>query len=110
MEAMTRDAGLELACLRVDGGASRNDFLMQVQADLLGTPVERPEMAEVTALGAAALAGLAVGFWSDREELQGARGESIRFEPRMSAGEREGRLATWRRAVERSRNWAEEPG
>jgi glycerol kinase len=102
------DAGLALDVLRVDGGACRNDFLMQFQADVLGVPVRRPPVLEVTALGAAALAGLAVGFWRDRGALAAAMGEgAVRFEPRMSADQREALYAGWKRAVERSRRWVE---
>jgi glycerol kinase len=109
VDCLESDSGLRLEALRVDGGACRNDFLMQFQADVLGVPVRRPAMAEVTALGAAALAGLATGFWSDPAALESlARaGESV-FEPRMQAGERECLVAGWRRAVERARGW--EPG
>jgi len=102
------DAGLVLDALRVDGGACRNDFLMQFQADVLGVPVRRPPVLEVTALGAAALAGLAVGFWRDRGALAAATGEgAVRFEPRMQADQREALYAGWKRAVERSREWAQ---
>jgi glycerol kinase len=109
VECLSRDAGLGLDTLRVDGGACRNDFLMQFQADLLGVPVRRPPVLEVTALGAAALAGLAVGFWRDRGELAAATGTgATSFEPRMSVERREELHAGWRRAVERARGW--EPG
>jgi glycerol kinase len=106
VDCFSRDAGLRLDALRVDGGACRNDFLMQFQADLLGVPVRRPPVLEVTALGAAALAGLAVGFWKDRSELAVATGAGATFfEPRMVAAEREALYAGWRRAVERARGW-----
>jgi glycerol kinase len=106
VECFSRDAGLRLDALRVDGGACRNDFLMQFQADLLGVPVRRPPVLEVTALGAAALAGLALGFWRDRGELAAATGAgATSFEPRMSAERREDLHAGWRRAVERARGW-----
>jgi len=90
----------------VDGGACHNDFLMQFQADLLGVPVRRPPVLEVTALGAAALAGLAVGYWSDRAELADAveKGATL-FEPAMSADIRSDLYAGWKRAVERSMGW-----
>ena len=91
--------------LRVDGGACQNDFLMQFQADVLGTAVERPAILEVTALGAAALAGLSVGFWKNRSDLDAARGPSTIFEPRIGEDEREALCAGWKRAVERSRDW-----
>jgi glycerol kinase len=108
VECMGRDAGLPLAVLRVDGGASRNDFLMQLQADVLGVPVERPALAEVTAFGAAALAGLATGYWKDRHELEAVteRG-ATRFEPSLPAARRDALYAGWKRAVERARGWAE---
>jgi glycerol kinase len=97
------DAGLTLDALRVDGGACQNDFLMQFQADVLGVSVARPAVLEVTALGAAALAGLGVGFWRDRSELSSALGAgATRFEPQMSADRRETLYAGWQRAVERS--------
>jgi glycerol kinase len=108
VECFKGDAGLALDVLRVDGGACRNDFLMQFQADVLGLPLRRPPVLEVTALGAAALAGLAVGFWRDRGELVAATAEgAVRFEPRMSAERREALYAGWKRAVERARGWVE---
>jgi glycerol kinase len=107
VECVRHDAGLPIGSLRVDGGACRNDFLMQFQADVLGVPVLRPPMLEVTALGAAALAGLAVGFWRDPSELDAATSEGMRvFEPRLAEAEREALYAGWRRAVERARGWA----
>jgi len=106
VDCVRKDSGLELEALRVDGGASANDFLMQFQADVLGAPVERPAMLETTARGAAALAGLAVGFWTDREQLEGA-GQLTVFEPHMEAARREALYAGWKRAVERSRGWVE---
>ena len=107
VDCMIADTDLDLATLRVDGGASQNDFLLQFQADLLGCVVERPAVLEVTALGAATLAGLGVGFWRDRSELDRAKGECQRFEPRMDAATRDRLYGGWRRAVERSRGWAE---
>jgi glycerol kinase len=106
VDCMAGDAGLSLDCLRVDGGACQNDFLMQFQADILGLSVERPQVLEVTALGAAALAGLAVGFWSDRGDLENSRGDMVRFEPRMDRSRADALYAGWKRAVERSRDWA----
>jgi glycerol kinase len=109
IECLSADAGLSLDVLRVDGGASVNDFLMQFQADVLGVPVRRPPVLEVTALGAAALAGLSVGFWRDRDELLAVTGEGGRiFEPAMSEEQRESLCAGWKRAVERARGWAQE--
>ncbi|MFP6641783.1 MAG: glycerol kinase GlpK, partial [Myxococcota bacterium] len=107
VECITQDVGLPLEHLRVDGGACQNDFLMQFQADLLGATVERPAMLEVTALGAAALAGLGVGFWDGREALARSRGEVQRFEPQLGEAERDALYRGWQRAVERSRDWAE---
>jgi glycerol kinase len=108
LEAMQKDASLPLTELRVDGGAARNDLLMQFQADVLGVPVVRPVVTETTALGAAYLAGLAVGFWSSREEIAAQWQVERRFEPRMSLDERSQRLGSWRRAVERARAWVGE--
>jgi glycerol kinase len=99
-EAMRADAGKPFPVFRVDGGASQNDLLMQFQADLLGVPVERPRMIETTALGAAFLAGLAVGFWKDREEIRRTFKVGKRFEPRMKATDREVLLSRWRQAVQ----------
>jgi glycerol kinase len=104
VECLRSDSGLSLESLRVDGGASANDFLMQFQADVLGAPVERPALIETTAKGAAALAGLAVGFFRDRSDVESA-GELSVFEPRMSEERREELYAGWKRAVERSRGW-----
>ncbi|RYX96758.1 MAG: glycerol kinase [Comamonadaceae bacterium] len=106
--AMSRDAGLELKELRVDGGASGNDLLMQMQADFLGVAVVRPQVTETTALGAAYLAGLAVGFWTDTGEIAANWRVGRRFEPQMDAFTREKKLARWHQAVERSRGWAED--
>ena len=107
MEAMRADAGLDLSLLRVDGGASRNNMLMQCQADLTGVAVERPVVTETTALGAACLAGLAVGFWQDEEEAASLWQLDRRFEPKMPEERRAELLHHWRRAVERSRRWIE---
>jgi glycerol kinase len=107
VECVRSDAGLALETLRVDGGACRNDFLMQLQADLLGVPVRRPALLEVTAFGAAGLAGLAVGFWKDLAALEAAGSADARvFEPALPEAQREALYAGWRRAVERSRSWA----
>ncbi len=99
-EAMRAEAGKPFPAFKVDGGASQNDLLMQFQADLLGVPVERPRMIETTALGAAFLAGLAVGFWKGRDEIRRSWKVAKRFTPRMKATEREAFLAKWRRAVQ----------
>ena len=106
LAAMEMDAGQSLRELRVDGGAARNNLLLQFQADLLGVPVVRPSITETTALGAAYLAGLAVGFWHDEDELAAMWHSDRRFEPAMSADQRATLLAGWRRAVERCRDWA----
>jgi glycerol kinase len=103
---MIEAGGVKVRELRVDGGAVRNDFLMQFQADLLGIPVLRPAELEVTALGAAALAGLAVGYWRDRRELEVARQGGTLFDPGLDRERRDRLYAGWKRAVERSRGWA----
>ncbi|KPJ81440.1 MAG: glycerol kinase [Gammaproteobacteria bacterium SG8_30] len=107
LDAMRRDAGHPLVELRVDGGATVNDLLMQFQADLLGVPVVRPRIRETTALGAAYLAGLATGFWGSREEVAGKWQAERTFEPRMSRDEAEARMHGWSRAVERARAWSD---
>jgi glycerol kinase len=106
--AMQRDAGQPLVELRVDGGATANDLLMQFQADVLGVPVVRPRVTETTALGAAYLAGLGVGFWDSIEEVAGNWRVDRRFEPSMCRDEAASRLRQWERAVQRSRGWHEE--
>jgi glycerol kinase len=103
--AMERDARRPLIELRVDGGATANDLLMQFQADLLGVPVVRPEVTETTALGAAYLAGLGVGFWQSPAEVAANWRAERRFEPAMSRDQAAGRLARWTEAVTRSRGW-----
>ena len=108
LHAMEADSGIRLAEMRVDGGAAKNDMLMQFQADLLGVPVVRPRVTETTALGAAYLAGLAVGYWQDGEEI-GAQWRADRcFEPGMSRDQVDSLMAGWRKAVGRAKNWAEE--
>lgn len=107
LTAMKKDAGIELQELRVDGGAAANDLLMQIQADLLQAPIVRPAVTETTALGAAYLAGLAVGYWGSAEEISAQWQLDKRFEPQVSADEAEARHAQWRRALDRSRGWAE---
>ncbi|MCY3719228.1 MAG: glycerol kinase GlpK [Anaerolineaceae bacterium] len=108
VDAMSADAGLALRTLRVDGGAAANDFLMQFQADILGTPVQRPAITETTALGAAYLAGLASAFWNSSDEIAGQWRVERVFEPRMSVDERETRYAAWGQAVGRVRGRVEE--
>jgi glycerol kinase len=105
LETMRRDSGISLSALRVDGGAARNNLLMQIQADVLGVPVQRPAITETTALGAAFLAGLAVGFWPSTAALAAQWTVERTFEPRMAASEREALIAGWQRAVERAKGW-----
>jgi glycerol kinase len=102
VHAMEKDAKQTLATLRVDGGACKNDFLMQFQADLLNCEVERPQCLELTALGAAFLAGLAVGFWKSEEELETHWQLERRFTPAMSASDRDRFLSDWQDAVSRT--------
>lgn len=108
VDAMAQDSGVPLTELRVDGGASRNDLLMQLQADLLGVPVVRPEITETTALGAAYLAGLAVGVWPDRAAIEGMWREERRFEPRLAGRERGALRERWATALERASAWERE--
>ncbi len=105
LSAMEADSRIDLKELRVDGGASANDMLMQFQADLLGVPVVRPAILETTALGAAYLAGLAVGFWRDEAEIFAQWQEGRRFEPAMEPERREMLRAHWSRAVARAKSW-----
>ncbi|MBN1999221.1 glycerol kinase GlpK [candidate division KSB1 bacterium] len=105
LEAVQQDAGMSIDVLRVDGGAAVSDFLMQFQADILGIPVERPKIIETTALGAAFLAGLAVGFWKNEKELTAIRKIDRIFEPSFSRSKREELYGGWKRAVERARGW-----
>jgi glycerol kinase len=108
LDAMQKDAGVALSELRVDGGAARNDLLMQFQADVIGVPVVRPEVTETTALGAAYLAGLAVGFWKTTDEIAHQWRAERRFEPSMPAAEARALRARWTRAVERAKGWEAE--
>jgi len=103
--AMIWDSGVSLTELRVDGGASHNNLLMQFQADILGVPVMRPKITETTALGAAYLAGLAVGYWRSTDELRAQWQVDRVFEPVMGADERLARMARWRKAVSRCLDW-----
>jgi glycerol kinase len=107
LECMRDDSNIKLSELRVDGGAVRNDFLMQFQADILGIPVVRPSNTETTATGAAFLAGLAVGFWTDVDEIARLWERERTFEPQMKPSERERLIEGWSRALERARNWAD---
>ena len=108
LEVMDGELPNPVAELRVDGGASRNDLLMQLQADYSGVPVERPRNTETTALGAAYLAGLEAGIWASNAEVEALRETERVFEPQLSGAERHSRLAHWRRAVERTLGWATE--
>lgn len=108
LEAMKADSDIELTELRVDGGASVSNIMMQIQANLIETTVNRPKVVETTALGAAYCAGLAVGFWSSRAEIEGIREVSREFVPQLPKEERDAIYAGWKRAVERSMNWAED--
>lgn len=107
LEAMTADSGIRLQALRADGGAAANRLLMQLQADVLGVPVQRPAITETTALGAAYLAGLATGYWSGIGEIAAQWRVDAEFAPGMPAEQRDTLYAGWRRAVERARGWAE---
>ena len=107
LEAMVLDSGIHLETLRADGGAAANDLLMQLQADLLGVPVQRPVITETTALGAAYLAGLAVGFWPDLETIGAQWRAGAEFRPTMPPEGRDALYRGWQRAVERAREWAE---
>lgn len=105
--AMKDDSGLDIAVLRVDGGGTANDLMMQFQSDILDMPLERSHAAETTALGAAYLAGLAVGFWSSQEEIEGLWSAGRRYEPAMTAESRQRLCSGWSRAVKAARGWAD---
>jgi glycerol kinase len=106
LEAMRKDARQDLRAIRADGGAARNSLLMQFQADILGVPVQRPVVSETTALGAAYLAGLAVGLWKSPADLADLWALDAEWLPRMGADQRESLYADWHRAVQRARDWA----
>ena len=106
MAAMEEDMGHPLQKFKVDGGASRDQFLMQFQADILDKVVQRPAIRETTALGAAYLAGLATGVWKSREEITHLWSCNQLFEPKMDAAQREELLEGWHKAVGRSQDWA----
>ncbi|HEY6674366.1 MAG TPA: glycerol kinase GlpK [Rubrobacteraceae bacterium] len=108
VEAMGDDSGMKVPTFRADGGAAANRWMMQFQADILGVPVEVPETLETTALGAAYLAGLATGFWDDREELKNRWRLRRRYEPQMDEEERERLYGRWKEALERAKEWAQE--
>ena len=105
---MKADSGIELAALKVDGGASANDFLMQTQADIINAPVNRPQCVETTAMGAAYRAGLAVGYWSSKEDVIKNWAIDKTFEPKIEAAEREKRIKGWNKAVKYAYGWAKE--
>jgi glycerol kinase len=107
IRAMEKDLGSELKELKVDGGASRDAFLMQFQADIIGGAIQRPVVRETTALGAAYLAGLAVGFWKNLDEVKAFWRCDVRFTASMDAAKRDRLLSAWHKAVERSGAWAE---
>ena len=104
---MEADAKIKLKELRVDGGASANNLLMQFQSSLLGVPVVRPKVTETTALGAAYLAGLAVGYWKDQKQIATQWQVDRRFTPAMKSTQRKQLETGWRKALERSRRWEE---
>lgn len=108
LDAVNADSGVDLAELKVDGGMTANDALMQFQADILGVPVVRPVVAETTALGAAYAAGLAVGFWDNLDDLRANWQEDKRWEPNMDADERERELRLWKKAVTKSMDWIDD--
>jgi glycerol kinase len=108
VEAMEADSGIDIPTFKADGGAAANRWMMQFQADILGTPVEVPETLETTALGAAYLAGLAIGFWRDRDEVKSRWRLRRRYEPQMGEEERERLYGRWKEAVARSKEWAQE--
>ena len=105
VDAMNQDSGVELASLKVDGGMVHNELLMQFQADVLGVPVIRPTVAETTSLGAAYAAGLAVGFWSEVEDLRANWGKDKEWQPQMDPAEREKEYGLWKKAVTRTFDW-----
>jgi glycerol kinase len=105
VEAMNRDSGVKLSKLKVDGGMVANELLMQFQSDILNVDVVRPVVAETTALGAAYAAGMAVGFWSDVEELRRNWAEDKTFHPAMESSVREKYYREWQKAVDRTFNW-----
>ena len=105
LKAMQDDSGITLKALKVDGGAVANNFLMQFQSDILGVPVDRPMVTETTAMGAAFLAGLAVGFWKSKDEIAAKWNVDRTFKPVMSEADRDAKYAGWLKAVARSRDW-----
>ena len=106
--AMEADSGIDLQALKVDGGASANNFIMEFQADITGAPVKRPACVETTALGAAYLAGLTVGYWKDREDVKKNWQIDHIFEPRMAEEERQAKVKGWKKAVKCAFDWAKD--
>jgi len=105
IETMKLDSGITVPELKVDGGASTNDLLLQFQADLLQVPITRPKVLETTALGAAYLAGLAVGYWKDREQIESKWEAGQTLEPRLSSDEAAARRSRWSEALKRAQGW-----
>ena len=108
LKAMEADSGIKLTTLKVDGGASANNYLMQTQADMINAPVKRPKCVETTAMGAAYLAGLAVGYWNDKEEVVKNWRIDHTFEPKITDDERNDRIKGWNKAVKYAYGWAKE--
>ena len=108
LAAMKADSGISLASLKVDGGASANDFLMQTQADIIDAPVKRPRCVETTAMGAAYLAGLAVGYWKSKEDVLKNWAIDRTFQPSVAKEERAKRIRGWNKAVKYAYGWAKE--
>ena len=108
LQAMKADSGIELAALKVDGGASANNLLMQIQADIINAPVNRPCCVETTAMGAAYLAGLAVGYWASKEDVIKNWSIDRTFEPSIEADDRAARIKGWNKAVKYAYGWAKE--
>ena len=108
LEAMEMDSGIRLSALEVDGGASANNYLVQTQADISGAPVLRPRSVETTAMGAAYLAGLAVGYWHSTDEIRKNWAVDRRFEPKIPQAERENRIKGWKKAVACTAGWAKD--
>jgi glycerol kinase len=108
LQAMKADSGIELAALKVDGGASANNYLVQTQSDISGAPVLRPQCVETTAMGAAYLAGLAVGYWNDLDEIRRNWAVDRNFTPKITQEEREKRIRGWKKAVRCTMDWAKD--
>jgi glycerol kinase len=106
LQAMEADSGIKLGSLKVDGGAAANNYLMQTQSDISNAPVDRPRCVETTAMGAAYLAGLAVGFWNSLDEIRRNRATDRQFHPEINDEVRAQRLAGWEKAVAATRGWA----